>query len=128
MILCHPALYYLLELEERGEDLKRWISELTGSIDIDGADPVTKEEIEYYYRKYQILKQNGHFVTSGQENRLSLRFKATDVDALLANVAQVTLETTEACNLQCMGKLGGKIGGGAEKLGAVRVNVQIRGR
>lgn len=101
-ILCHPALYFLSELEDSGKNLKKWINELEGAIAIDGAGAISKDEIEYYYKKYQILKVNGHFEFSGQEKRLSLRLTPDNIKELLANISQVTFETTEKCNLQCL--------------------------
>ena len=93
-ILCHPVLYYLLELEDSGRDLKKWVFDLKRSVDIKGVGTITKEEIKYYYRKHQLLKQNGHFETSSQESRLSSRLTPASVKDLLANVSQVTFETT----------------------------------
>jgi uncharacterized protein len=101
-ILCHPVLYYLLELEDSGRDLKKWILELNGALDIEGVGRITIGEIKYYYRKYQILKQNGHFETSNQEERLSSWLSPDSVKDLLANVSQVTFETTENCCLKCL--------------------------
>lgn len=102
MISCHPVLYYLSTLEDSGMDLKKWIYELEGACEIDGAGSISKEEIEYYYRKYQILKQNGHFESFEQEKRLNLRLTPDNVKELVANISEVTFETTEKCNLQCL--------------------------
>jgi hypothetical protein len=49
-ILCHPVLYYLLELEDSGRDLKKWVLDLKGSVDIEGVGTIAKGEIKYYYR------------------------------------------------------------------------------
>jgi uncharacterized protein len=101
-ILCHPVLYYLLELEEKDRDLNKWILDLKGTLDIDGVGTITTGEIKYYYKKYQILKQNGHFETSSQVSRFSSRLTPDSVKELLANISQVTFETTEKCCLKCM--------------------------
>lgn len=85
-----------------GENVEEWISQLQeGSVIIEGYGVCSKKELDYYYKKYLILKANGHFETIAQEKRLSARLKPDDIKKSLANARQVTLEITDRCGLQC---------------------------
>ena len=101
-LLCHPVLYYLAELEDKGTDLEKWISELKEALEIQAVGAFTKEEIEYYYKKYLLLKRNGHFGDISREQSLGGKLTPEDVRELLANISQVTLETTEKCCFKCL--------------------------
>ncbi len=102
---CHPLLYYILKLHQRGMDVHQWYNKLT----VDPQDPIqledcgtfAKEEIAYYYRKYTLLRQNGFFSGIDTRHYLSKRLTADQVKSSLANTRQVTFEVVDYCNLEC---------------------------
>lgn len=101
-ILCHPLLYYLLSLAAGGKDVKEWLDQLPEKhIHIDDIGVFSRNEIDYYYKKYLILKTNGHFVDIDQEKLLSRRLTAADVKDSFANSNLVTFEVTDGCSLKC---------------------------
>ncbi|NIR10845.1 MAG: radical SAM peptide maturase [Candidatus Aminicenantes bacterium] len=101
-LLCHPLLYYILRLAAEGKDLKDWLEQLPGDpVQINDIGIFSRSEIEYYYKKYLILKENGHFENIDQEKRLSGRLTSGDVKDALANVRLVTFEITDKCQLKC---------------------------
>lgn len=101
-ILCHPVLYYLLELREKGVDPGEWFNHLQEDpVPIPGSAAYPKTEVAYYYRKYLMFKDNGYFDTICQEKYLCARMSEEAVKNALANTNQVTLEITDQCNLDC---------------------------
>ncbi len=101
-LLCHPVLFYIQELHKDGVDIARWIEEHTGDqVNIEGAGRFPISDFKYYFRKWQLLKQNGYFGEINQEKALSKRLTAEDIEASLANTRQVTFEVTEKCPLKC---------------------------
>lgn len=101
-ILCHPLFYYLLKLQQDGTDLDTWLHQLPeGPVKLEGCEDSSKEELYYYYRKYQLFKKNGYFEDIDQSETLSARMNGNEVKEALANVRQVAFETTDRCNLEC---------------------------
>ncbi|MDQ1352688.1 MAG: uncharacterized protein QG657_2994 [Acidobacteriota bacterium] len=104
-MLCHPLLYLLLEKHNRGIDMAAWFEETVSgaaeTVSLEGYGAVSRLELEYYFRKFTILRENGFFEETDTENLLSGRLKPDYVRIALANVQQVTLEVTDACNLDC---------------------------
>jgi len=102
---CHPLLFYILELHQRGMDVDYWYRELTDGPDdpvqIEACGTFAKEEITYYYQKYNLLRKNGFFSEIDTEHYLSKRLSADDVKSSLANTRQVTFEVVDFCNLEC---------------------------
>lgn len=100
--LVHPILYYLLKLEQNGEDLKSWFDQLMDDpVDIPPHGLFPRDKVAYYYRKYLLLKNRGYFGTINQEEKLSMRVTADMIRQTLANVQQVTFEVTDCCNMEC---------------------------
>jgi uncharacterized protein len=100
--LCHPVLYHFLQMEINGIDIPGWIDSLEiYPIKIDHIGVFPREEIEYYYKKYSLLKENGYFNTVDREERFSGELVADDIKHTLANLRQVTFEITDRCNLAC---------------------------
>ena len=102
---CHPALYFLMELNEKGVDLREWINRLNTlpgtDAEIEGPGKFPIEKIEYYYEKLMLLKENGYFNSLDQEQLLSRVLTGKDVEGQLANSWNLTLEVTERCDLDC---------------------------
>jgi uncharacterized protein len=104
-MLCHPLLYYLLDMHNRGIDVGQWVKQMVFSdaeaVLLDGYGPVSRPELDYYYRRFSMLRENGFFGDTDLERLLSGRLRAEDVRIALANIQQVTLEVTDACTLEC---------------------------
>ncbi len=100
--LCHPLLFHLLKLSSGGRDVKSWIENLEDTaVEIAGAGRFSKEEIQYYYQKYLILKENGHFTEIDQKEKLGGVIEPETIERNLANSKQVVFEVTDSCNLDC---------------------------
>jgi uncharacterized protein len=104
-MLCHPLLYYLVDKYHQGIDVGQWVKQIivnqAETVLLDGYGPVSRQELDYYYRKFCMLRENGFFGDTDLESLLSGRLRAEDVRIALANIQQVTLEVTDACNLEC---------------------------
>jgi len=100
--LCHPLLFHILSMYRGGTDPAAWLASIEGdSCDIAGLGRFSKKEIGYYYQKFLILKENGHFTDTDQEERLGGEIPAEAVRRTMANITQVTFEVTDRCNLGC---------------------------
>lgn len=100
--LCHPLLFYMLKLSNDGTALRNLIDNLgNGPIEIENCGRYSKEEIEYYYQKYLLLKESGYFSEIDQKEKLSAGIQPDTIKKTLANVKQVTFEVTDRCNLDC---------------------------
>lgn len=100
--LCHPLLQYIIELDNEGIDVKQWLDNPgNDSIEIKNYGCFSRNEIEYYCRKYFLLKENGYFSHIDQEGRLGARLDEEIVKSILANTEQLTFEVTDNCNLNC---------------------------
>jgi len=101
-ILCHPILYYLITLAAEGKKPDEWLENLQEEpVTIENVGTFSRKEIEYYYKKYLILKENGHFEDIDQEKRLGRRLSPSDVKESIANTNLVTFEVTDQCSLKC---------------------------
>jgi uncharacterized protein len=101
--LCHPLLHYIVKLGERAIDVKGWVNSLEDDslVEIEHYGYFSKKDVEYYYRKYLLLKENGYFTESDIEKRLSLKLDEENVKKILANTTQVLFEVTEKCQMNC---------------------------
>ncbi len=100
--LCHPLLFHMLKLSSGGKDIESWMENLGEfPIEIDGVGRFSKKEFKYYYQKYLILKENGHFTLSTQEEKLAGVAEPETIERNLANSKQVVFEVTDNCNLNC---------------------------
>lgn len=101
-LFCHPILFFLLELKEKGIEPGDWFQQQGEEpIEIDGYGTVTKRDVYYYLQKYSILAQNGYFTTFDQQERFSLRLTPEMIKNTLANSRLLTFEITDNCNLDC---------------------------
>ena len=102
-VFCHPVLYFLAQMKTRGEDISLWLDSLGGKpVEIPGTGTYKKEEVSYYYRKLLFLEGAGYFTDIDQEAILTGELTAETVHYILANLAQVTFELTDACPMQCV--------------------------
>jgi len=101
--VCHPLLHYLIELNRKTIDISDWFINLKDEsmIEIENCGQFSKKDVEYYYKKYLLLKENGYFTEIDQEKRLSSKLTAEIVKKLLANGKQVLFEVTEKCQMRC---------------------------
>lgn len=101
--LCHPLLYHIADLSKKAIDVKGWINNLEDEwpVEIENYGSFSKKEMEYYYRKYLLLKENGYFTENDQEEILSSELNEESVKKLLANGKQVVFEVTEQCQMNC---------------------------
>jgi uncharacterized protein len=100
--LCHPLLHYILRLSLEGIDVRSWIDNLEdGSIEIENYGHFLKKEVDYYYQKYLLLKEDGYFAEIDQEEILSAKLNEEDVKKFLANCRQVVFEVTDKCQMNC---------------------------
>ncbi len=103
-LLCNPVLHYLLKLFLQGTDTRQWIDSMdTGDfpVEIEDCEPVSKEELEYYHRKFLFLKDSGYFSEPKEEKFHSGHVKPEFIEFSLANCRQITFEVTERCNMNC---------------------------
>jgi uncharacterized protein len=102
LLLCHPLLFHVISLAKAGKNLSGWLSELgPDPIDIPDLGRFSRSQVEYYCRKYQLLRENGYFKEIDNAQRVSAELQARDVESYLVNTKQVTFEVTERCNLEC---------------------------
>jgi len=95
-LLIHPALYYLVDLYNRGINLSRWLADLDeNKIEIESRRYISKKKIHYYYEKFQLLASKGYFTEIDNTKRLSGRITGTQINSILANVTQVLFEVTD---------------------------------
>jgi uncharacterized protein len=102
MLLIHPAKAYLLELMQLGTCLETWLSSLESEgITLKNGSFIPREQLHYYIKKINFLSQNDYLLTVDTAKRISKRLTSEEVLYQLANCDQLTLEVTEACNLDC---------------------------
>lgn len=102
LLLIHPVLQHIFLHLDNGGNINEWPGESKNDhVELDGLGHVSKDKILYYYRKYLLLKKNGHFTPINQKKVLSSRLTPQLVESSLANSMQVTFEVTEKCNLKC---------------------------
>jgi len=101
-LLVHPLLFYILQLDSEGRDIKLWITNLGDSrVEIENTGTFSPKQVQYYYKKYLLLKSNGFFKNPDNGNILGARLKPEHVQKQLANIGQITFEVTDSCNLKC---------------------------
>ncbi len=106
----HPVLNHLLEIREKGIDLKKWLDGLDdegAAIDVgdENAGPsfskFPKDEIGYYYDYLIFLEESGYFQDLKKIPMTPGNYSGEMVKRYLANTPQIIFETTSACNLAC---------------------------
>ena len=101
-ILCHPILYFLAGLKEKGQSPLDWISKQTSDfVQVGEYGTYSKKDISYYYQKLLILEENGYFRKIKNEPPLTAIVTPEGIKSSLANLRQLTFEITDACGLSC---------------------------
>jgi len=95
----HPFLYQLILWNRQNENTITQIEKLLeNNLDF---SYLNKEEINYYYKKYQYLRSN-NILTNKNKAATSFSYIAPhNVNSELANLRQLTFEVTDSCNLKC---------------------------
>lgn len=91
----HPLIGWYYEQERRGirnDPVNDEDNALLGYSD---------SELNFYYKEFLFLKQNGLFNTKKQSAMANRPFTSEMVKHELANLRQVVFEVTDACNLKC---------------------------
>ncbi len=102
VLYCHPVFRYFLSMMERGIDVKNRFDKLdTGTVNLKKYRLSSKKELDYYYKKFLVLLENGYFAPVNRAHRLSGRINADTVKQALAGTNAVIFESTESCNLKC---------------------------
>lgn len=96
MVNCHPIVEELMKLpsDKNRSNIYGFLQEKFPSVPI--------EEIKFYYRKYNYLKENGFFKCVDLKKYLAGRISDAIVVQQLANVNNVVFQVTHQCNLNCV--------------------------
>ena len=102
LLLCHPLIRHLFELETSGTNLKNYIDFLPASQALVTSQlyRFSYDELVYQWGKYRFLKRN-HFFKTPRPINLNGRLSPSRVAGDLRKIQQVIFETTEECNLSC---------------------------
>lgn len=60
-----------------------------------------RKETKYYYKKYQLLKENGYFDRTDPAQRISGRYTGKDIENHLHDNGHLVFEATARCNQKC---------------------------
>lgn len=101
-ILCHPILYFLARLKEKGQSPQDWLSQQSSEfVQVGEFGTFSKADISYYYKKLLILEENGYFIEIENEPPLTATVSPEGIKTSLANLRQLTFEITDVCGLSC---------------------------
>ena len=100
--MCHPILFNLISLVEKGVNLKEWIGSLTTKeVTLNDGGKYPLNEIRYYYQKYILLSKNNYFETVDTGKKIAGKLDTELLESILANSEQLVFEVTDSCNLEC---------------------------
>ena len=101
-VISHPILHFLVKMREMGHKPDQWLAQQKSElVSIGDYGTVSREEIAYYCQKIKILENNGYFSSIQQKNSFVTKVTEDDIIRILSNIQQLTLELTDACNLNC---------------------------
>lgn len=90
ILLLHPTLVHIIRQEEK----------LPGMTE--GKEKsFLREKINYYYKKYRLLKENGYFEKIDEADRITGRYSGKSLEDHLHNNGHLIFEVTDYCNLKC---------------------------
>lgn len=104
-LYLHPLIRFFADMENRGTNAGEWIAGLDNQespgVDIKSPGKFTAEEIRYYFKKYNLLKEKQYFNPVKEEGLYQRKLTEHDIDNLLTGCTDVIFEITRACNLHC---------------------------
>jgi uncharacterized protein len=101
-LMLHPVMAHLAGILTGGESLSQWMKEWKDErLHLEGYGTFSRREVEYYYRKIQVLEKNGYFKLDTNGAQLTARMTPEIVKNSLANLRQILFETTDLCGLEC---------------------------
>jgi uncharacterized protein len=110
VVFLHPLIDFFSEMEDKGMNPREWIDNMQGpDVNINGLGVFTTEEIQYYFKKYNLFKEKNYFRTVKNENLFQRRLTEFDIENLITSCKDVIFEATEACNLECRYCIGGDL-------------------
>lgn len=95
--LCHPLLHHIIKSSKGAAPTAQDES----AIEIENCGTFSKKEVEYYYGKYLLLKENGYFTEVDRGKILSANLTGEIIKETFANLKQVLFEATERCQMNC---------------------------
>jgi uncharacterized protein len=97
IMFTHPLLYVISNtIHTFGEDKVK----IPEKISIENVE-YFKDEIEYYYEKYKLLKKNGFVDSHLMFDNYNRKISPDEIIYSLSNLSQVVFEVTDSCNLKC---------------------------
>jgi uncharacterized protein len=102
IIAIHPVLYEIINLKNRGIDINDRLKKLRfGKIKIKDYGFVSLSEIDYYYQKYLLFKENNYFEKGEVDKFINGRLTPEIIKLGLYGNKDIVFEVTDACNLKC---------------------------
>ena len=102
VLLCHPLIGHLFELDASGVNLKQHVTAFKVSriYELPEYGSFPYKELVYQLNKYRFLKRN-HFFQIPAKINLNGRLHPSRIAQNISRIQQVIFETTEDCNLSC---------------------------
>ncbi|UCH94483.1 MAG: radical SAM peptide maturase [Candidatus Aminicenantes bacterium] len=98
----HPLINFFSELEDSGVNTGEWLNNLEGSnVNIKDFGLFTRKEVQYYFKKYHLLKEKYSPGNVKKEPQFQRRLTGNDIENLITCCKEVIFEVTKACNLDC---------------------------
>jgi uncharacterized protein len=102
IVAIHPVLYEIIKLKNKGIDINDRFKKLNNDkIKIKDYGYVSLSEIEYYYQKYLLFKENNYFKKGEVDQFINGRLTPEKIKLDLHNNKNIVFEVTNACNLKC---------------------------
>lgn len=102
IIAVHPVLYYLINLKNRGINIKDRLKKLNGNkIKIKDYGYASINELEYYHQKYLLFRENNYFEKKNVDKLITGRLTPEIIQLYLFGNKHIIFEPTNACNLKC---------------------------
>lgn len=95
--ICHPLikLFYYLDCKEQPPLTNKQII----SRALSETHDFVRVEVDYYYKKYNHLKNCGYFSSINKNSKI--KFSAEIIETAFYNASHIVFEVTDACNLKC---------------------------
>jgi hypothetical protein len=104
MLLCDPVVFGLAQLDPAADlsapELREALKTTEG-LEIGSLDSLDDESLLRHQRKWRLWRDTLGAVPLPQRQIISREMTPEDVEQYVASTTQVTLELTEACNMDC---------------------------